>query len=66
MIKCTKHGLTCVSARAILFDLVPQPNSTSFVNSFCRIIARRGCPNNMISDMEKTSFLMKPNRLLPT
>ena len=44
---------TCASTRAILLDLVPRPNSTSFINSFRRMIARRGCPNNMISDNGK-------------
>ena len=44
---------TCASTRAILLDLVPRPNSTSFINSFRRMIARRGCPNNIISDNGK-------------
>ena len=59
----------CASTRAFLLDLVPQPNSTYsrvFVNSFRRMIARRGCPNNIISDNGKTLFLMKPSRLPPT
>ena len=41
---------TCASTRAILLDLVLRPNSTSFINSFRRMIARRGYPNNIISD----------------
>ena len=45
---------TCVSTRAILLDLVPRPNCTSFINSFWRMIARRDCPKNMISDNGKT------------
>ena len=57
---------TCASTRAFLLDLVPQPNPTSFINSFRRTIARRGCPNNIISDNGKPLFLMKPSRLLPT
>ena len=28
----------CASTRAFLLDLVPQPNSASFINSFCRMI----------------------------
>ena len=44
---------TCSSTRAILLDLVSRPNSTSFINSFCRMIARRGCPNNIIGDNGK-------------
>ena len=43
----------CSSTRVILFDLVPRPDSTSFINSFCRMIARRGYPNNIISDNGK-------------
>ena len=41
---------TCASSRAILLDLVPDIGSTSFIRSFRRMIARRGCPNNVISD----------------
>ena len=56
----------CASTRAILLDLVPRQSSTSFINSFRRMIVRRGCPNNIISDNgKKTLFLMKPSRLLP-
>ena len=44
---------TCASTRAILLDLAPRPNPTSFINSFRRIIARRGFPNNIISDNGK-------------
>ena len=40
---------TYASTRAILLDIVPQPNCTSFINSFCRMIIRRRCPNNIIS-----------------
>ena len=47
---------TCASTRAILLDLVPRPNSTSFINSFHRMIARRGCPNNIISDKGKKNI----------
>ena len=31
---------TCTSTRAILLDLVPRPNSTLFMNSFRRMIAK--------------------------
>lgn len=41
---------TCASSRAILLDLVPDIGSTSFIRSFRRMIARRGCPSNVISD----------------
>ena len=44
---------TCASSRAILLDLVPQIDSKCFVRSFNRLIARRGCPNHMISDNGK-------------
>ena len=50
----------CASTRAILLDLVPRPNSTSFSNSVGRMIARRGCPNNMISDNGKNWDLNLP------
>ena len=50
----------CASTRAILLDLVPRPNSTLFSNSFGRMIARRGCPNNMISDNGKNWDLNLP------
>ena len=45
---------TCSSTRAILLDLVPRPNSASFINSFHRMIARRECQNNSISDNGKS------------
>ena len=47
--KTYKAGVTlytCASTRTILLDLVPRLNSTSLINSFCGMIARRGCPNN--------------------
>ena len=44
---------TCASTRALLLHLVPRPNSTSFINSFRRMITRKGCPNNIISDNGK-------------
>ena len=44
---------TCAASRAILLDLVPRPDSESFIRSFRRFVARRGCPDNMISDNGK-------------
>ena len=44
---------TCASTRATLLNLVARRNSTSFIISFCRMITRRGYPNNMISDNGK-------------
>jgi len=41
---------TCASTRAILLDLVPKIDAESFIRSLSRMIARRGCPNNIISD----------------
>ena len=37
---------TCASTKTMLLDLVPRPNSTSFINSFHRMIARRGCSSS--------------------
>ena len=53
MCKAWVTHYTCAWTRAILLDLVPRPDSTSFINSFCRMIARRRCPNNIISDNGK-------------
>lgn len=41
---------TCAASRAIILDLVPHLNSHSFIRSFRRFVARRGCPSNVISD----------------
>ena len=35
---------TCASTRAILLDLVPRPNSTSFINSFSQNDSKEGMP----------------------
>ena len=59
MIKCTKRGLHFIHVpqrEQFLLDLVPRPNSTSFINSFRRMIAKRGCPNNKISDNGKNFY----------
>ena len=60
MYKAWVTHYTCAWTRAILLDLVPRPDSTSFINSFCRMIARRRCPNNVISDNGK-NFLSDEN-----
>lgn len=41
---------TCASSRALVLDLVPRPDSSSFISSFRRFISRRGCPDHIISD----------------
>ena len=41
---------TCAASRAICLDVVPSCSAASFINSFKRIISRRGCPDNVISD----------------
>ena len=56
---------TCASTTAILLDLVSRLNSTSFINSFHRMIARRGCQNNIISDNGK-NFISDETQLLVT
>ena len=60
MYKAWVTHYTCAWTRAILLDLVPRPDSTSFINSFCRMIARRRCPNNIISDNGK-NFISDEN-----
>ena len=41
---------TCASSRAIVLDLVTQPSAPEFHASFRRFIARRGCPDHVITD----------------
>ncbi|XP_057302740.1 uncharacterized protein LOC130636906 [Hydractinia symbiolongicarpus] len=41
---------TCASSRALVLDLVPRPDSSSFISSFRRFIWRRGCPDHIIAD----------------
>ena len=41
---------TCVSSRVVLLDLVPSTSAASFMQSIGRMIARRSCTNNIISD----------------
>lgn len=44
---------TCASTRAVLLDLVPKIDAECFKRSLTRMIARRGCPNHIISDNGK-------------
>ena len=41
---------TCASSRGIVLDLVPSTSSREVVNSLKRFIARRGCPQQILSD----------------
>ena len=41
---------TCAATRAVILDLVHSGSAKSFLQSFRRFIARRGCPALMISD----------------
>ena len=41
---------TCASTRAVVLDVVNDAKSSTFVDSFSRFIARRGCPNIVVSD----------------
>ena len=41
---------TCASTRAIILDLVAHPSAPDFTASLTRFIARRGCPNHVITD----------------
>ena len=40
---------TCASSRGVVLDLVPD-SAKEFVNSLRRYIARRGCPQEILSD----------------
>ena len=48
---------TCAASRAVILDLVPQLDSHSFIRSFRRFVARRGCLSNVISDGERNFVL---------
>ena len=50
MCKCYVTLYTCSSTRGIILDLVPDTSSNQFISSFRRFIAKRGCPNEMLSD----------------
>ena len=41
---------TCASTRAIILDVVHNAKADTFVYSFSRFIARRGCPSLVVSD----------------
>ena len=45
---------TCASTRAIILDVVHNYHSSTFINCFKRVIAKRGCPSTVISDNGKT------------
>ena len=44
---------TCAASRAVILDLTPHMDAHSFIRSFRRFLARRGCPSNVISDNGK-------------
>ena len=48
--ECHAALYTCASTRGIVLDLVPSTSSKDFIDSFQRFIARRGCPQQMLSD----------------
>ena len=50
MFKCYVTLYACASTRGIILDLVPDTSAKQFIYSFRRFIARRGCPNEMLSD----------------
>ena len=41
---------TCAASRGVVLDLVPDMGAGSFVRSLNRLVSRRGCPNDIISD----------------
>ena len=41
---------TCASTRNIILDLIPSLSANSLKSSLKRLISRRGCPDNVISD----------------
>ena len=41
---------TFAASCAVILDLIPHLDSDSFIRSFRRFIARRGCPSNVMSD----------------
>ena len=40
----------CPKTRGMVLDLVPDGSAHTFVNSLCKLIFRRGCPQIMLSD----------------
>ena len=41
---------TCASTRAVILEVVNSADTSTFIQSFRRFIARRGCPSTVISD----------------
>ncbi|XP_066933551.1 uncharacterized protein [Clytia hemisphaerica] len=41
---------TCATTRGVVLDLVQDATATAFVSSLIRFIARRGCPQKVLSD----------------
>ena len=41
---------TCASTRVVVLDVVRDTSSTTFIDTFCRLITRRGCPSVVLSD----------------
>ena len=54
---------TCTTSRSVILDLVEDNSSKNFTNSIKRWIARRGCPNKIISD-NGTVFKSQDSQLL--
>ena len=54
---------TCATSRSVILDLVEDNSSKNFTNSIKRWIARRGCPNKIISD-NGTVFKSQDSQLL--
>ena len=54
MFKCFVVLYTCASTRGIILDLVADGYSKMFINSLRNFIARRGCPELIISDNGKS------------
>ena len=50
MHKCHVLLYTCASTRGLVLDSVPDTSAKEFIDSFRRFIARRGCPQEMLSD----------------
>ena len=54
MYKCWVVLYTCASTRGVILDVVHSNHSQTFINSFRRFIARRGCPVTVLSDNGKS------------
>ena len=54
MYKCWVVLYTCASTRGVILDVVHSNHSQTFINSFRRFIARRGCPVTVLSDNRKS------------